>query len=77
MVENDSRNSATEKLTHILKNVVIFVIPVSIVSSAVDYLFHNQLYTGIAVAVSVLILYLAWLELRLRNVEAKAYEKKN
>ncbi len=73
----EPKNTATERLKHIVKNVAIFAVPVSLVSGAVEYWFHDPTYTALAVMVSVLVLYLAWIELRLRDVEARAYGKKN
>ena len=67
-----TKSEATKSLINIFKKVMIFVTPVCVVSAAVEYIFNqNKIYTIISVIISIFIIYIIWIELRLRKIEEK------
>jgi len=64
-----TRSEATKALWNILIKIGIFVVPPSAVAAIVTFLLENKVYTTISVIITVFVIYIIWIELRLRKLE--------
>ena len=66
-----TRNIATEALYNLIKKISVFVIPPSIIAGVVEYFFENKIYSIVSVLATLFVLYILWIELRLREIEKR------
>lgn len=66
-----SQKDANKAFFNVLKNIGLIVLPIGVVSGAVEYLFENRLYTVLAVLFTSIAIYIIWFEIRVRNIEGR------
>lgn len=67
-----TRKEATEALKRFLKSVGLFVLPPSIVAGIITFFFdEDKIYATLSVIITIFILYIIWIEFRLRKIEER------